>query len=49
MASKSPATSLIAKSVHFTDKSSVVVRVNHEEGGIPPQIPRSDAGARLLD
>lgn len=49
VASKSPAMSLIARRVRFTEKANMLVRVDHEEGGVPPIQPRSDAGARLVD
>ena len=46
--SKSPATSFIAYRLLFAGKSNTAVHVDHEAGGIPPMLPRSDEGARLV-
>jgi len=46
--SKSPATSLIAYQLEFGGKINTQIRVDHEAGGIPPLLPRSDEGARLV-
>lgn len=46
--SQSPATSFIAYRMIFAGKSITEVHVDHEAGGIPPQEPRSDDGARLI-
>jgi len=48
VASQSPATSFIAYRIKFTDKANMYVRVDHETGGIPPMLPRSDDGAKLV-
>ena len=48
VASQSPATSFIAYRLTFSEKSNVTVHVDHEAGGIPPLLPRSDDGARLV-
>jgi len=46
--SQSPATSFIAYRIQFAGKSNTLVRVDHEAGGLPPLLPRSDDGARLV-
>lgn len=46
--SQSPATSFIAYRLKFAGKSVTEVHVDHEAGGIPPLLPRSDDGARLV-
>jgi len=48
IASQSPATSFIAFRLMFAGKSHVKINVDHEAGGIPPLLPRSDDGARLV-
>jgi len=48
VASQSPATSFIAYRLKFSGKSNTQVHVDHEAGGIPPLLPRSDDGARLV-
>ncbi|MCF6220838.1 MAG: pilus assembly protein TadG-related protein [Robiginitomaculum sp.] len=48
VASQSPATSFIAYRLKFSGRSNTQVRVDHETGGIPPLLPRSDDGARLV-
>ena len=48
VASQSPATSFIAYRLKFGGKSNMQVHVDHEAGGIPPLLPRSDEGARLV-
>ena len=48
VASESPATSFIAYRLKFAGKSNTRVYVDHEKGGIPPMLPRSDEGARLV-
>lgn len=48
VATRAPATSFIAWRIRLEEKSNVYLRVDHEEGGIPPMIPRSDDGARLV-
>jgi len=47
--SQSPATSFIAYRLSFGGKSNTQVHVDHEAGGIPPLLPRSDEGARLVE
>ena len=46
--SQSPSTSFIAYQLEFSGKSNTQVHVDHETGGIPPTLPRSDDGARLV-
>ena len=46
--SQSPSTSFIAYQLEFSGKSNTQVHVDHETGGIPPTLPRSDEGARLV-
>lgn len=46
---RSPATSFIANRILFAGIGNVEVHVNHEAGGIPPILPRSDDGARLVE
>jgi len=48
VASQSPATSFIAHRIKFVGNANMLVRVDHEEGGVPPILPRSDDGARLV-
>ena len=48
VASQSPATSFIAYRIKFAGRSNTQVHVDHEKGGIPPMLPRSDEGARLV-
>lgn len=43
-----PATSFIAYRLRFSGESNIEVRVDHEKSGIPPLLPRSDEGARLV-
>ncbi len=47
--SQSPATSFIAYRLEFGGKSNTEIHVDHETGGIPPLLPRSDEGARLIE
>ncbi|NNC37563.1 MAG: hypothetical protein HKO02_08895 [Hyphomonadaceae bacterium] len=44
----SEATSYIAYRLNFAGRSLVEIHVDHESGGIPPLLPRSDEGARLV-
>ena len=46
--SEAPATSFIAYNIRFTGDANVSVNVDHEKGGVPPIMPRSDDGARLI-
>lgn len=48
VASQSPATSFIARRLRLEGKANIHLRVDHEEGGIPPILPRSDDSARLI-
>ena len=48
VASQSPATSFIARRIRFEGKANMQVHVDHEKGGVPPLLPRSDDGARLV-
>jgi len=46
--SAAPATSFIAHNILFSGEAKVNVNVDHEKGGVPPIMPRSDEGARLV-
>ena len=48
LGAKAPATSFIAHEVTFADESQAAVSVNHVQGRIPPMLPLSDDGARLV-
>ena len=48
VASQSPATSFIAYQIEFSKRANMEVHVDHEKGGIPPILPRSDESARLV-
>ena len=48
VASRAPATSFIAYRLKFAGASKTDIHVDHEAGGIPPLLPRSDEGARLV-
>lgn len=48
VASQAPATSFIAYRMKFAGRSFTEIHVDHEAGGIPPILPRSDDGARLV-
>ena len=48
VAAQSPATAFIAYRLKFEGKSVVNIKVDHEFGGIPPLLPRSDDGAKLI-
>lgn len=48
VASQSPATSFIARRLTFAGKTNMQVNVDHVAGDIPPILPRSDDGARLV-
>ena len=48
VASQSPATSFIARRMKFAGKANMQVNVDHVAGDIPPMLPRSDDGARLV-
>jgi len=45
----SPATSYIGYDVAMGKSSELTVNVDHEKAGLPPILPRSDEGARLID
>ncbi len=47
-ATQSPATSFIAYRMMFKDKANMVVHIDYEAGGVPPLLPRSDDGAKLV-
>lgn len=49
LGAKAPATSFIAHQVTFAENSKASVSVDHVKGGIPPMLPRSDDGARLVE
>ncbi|PHR60199.1 MAG: hypothetical protein COA43_07835 [Robiginitomaculum sp.] len=46
--SRAPATSFIVNRLTVSGRAHVEVHVDHEAGGIPPMLPRSDEGARLV-
>lgn len=48
LGAKAPATSFIAYQVTFAGETKASVSVDHIKGGIPPMLPRSDDGARLV-
>ncbi|NNE58984.1 MAG: hypothetical protein HKN36_12825 [Hellea sp.] len=48
VATHSPAMSIIAYRIQFAGDSDTVIHVNHEAGGVPPILPRSDDGARIV-
>ena len=48
VATQAPATSFIARRIRFEGKSNVRLRVDHEEAGVPPILPRSDDSVRLV-
>ncbi|HHL43894.1 MAG TPA: hypothetical protein ENJ42_09760 [Hellea balneolensis] len=48
VASQAPATSFIAYRLKFAGRANVSIHVDHEKGGIPPLLPRSDESARLV-
>jgi len=48
VASQSPATSFIARRIKIEGRANMQIRVDHETGGVPPMLPRSDDGARLI-
>lgn len=48
LGANAPATSFIAHQVTFAGETQAEVRVDHVKGGIPPMLPRSDDGARLV-
>lgn len=45
---QSPATSFIAYRLKVGGRANLQIHVDHEAGGIPPLLPRSDDGARLV-
>lgn len=49
LGAKAPATSFIAYQVTFSGETKAAVSVDHVKGGIPPMLPRSDDGARLVE
>lgn len=49
LGAKAPATSFIAHQVTFADDSQAAVAVNTVQGDIPPMLPLSDDGARLVE
>ena len=48
LGAKAPATSFIAHQVTFAGSTKAEVSVDHVKGDIPPMLPRSDDGARLV-
>lgn len=48
IASQSPATSFIGRRIKLEGKANLHLRVDHQEGGVPPILPRSDDSARLV-
>lgn len=49
LGAEAPATSFIAYQVGFSGDTKAEVKVDHVKGGIPPLLPRSDDGARLIE
>lgn len=49
LGAESPATSFIAYQIGFSGDTKAEVKVDHVAGGIPPMLPRSDDGARLVE
>lgn len=49
LGAKAPATSFIAYQVTFSGETKAAVAVDYVKGGIPPMLPRSDDGARLVE
>lgn len=47
--STSPATSYIGYDVAMGKQSQLTVNVDHESAGLPPILPRTDEGARLIE
>jgi len=43
-----PATSFIGWNVGFEDKANITAKIDHASAGLPPILPRSDEGARLV-
>jgi hypothetical protein len=48
VAAQAPATALIAYRLKFGGESNTEIHVDHETAGLPPLLPRSDEGARLV-
>jgi len=48
VAAQAPATALIAYKLVFGGQSNTEIHVDHETAGLPPLLPRSDEGARLV-
>ena len=48
ISAKSPATSLIANTILFTQDADIIVRSDHQRAGLPPLLPRADEAARLV-
>ena len=49
LGTQAPATSFIAYDVAFEGGSRIDVAVDHVSAGVPPLLPRSDEGARLVE
>ncbi|NNC37562.1 MAG: hypothetical protein EX271_02775 [Acidimicrobiales bacterium] len=49
VAAQAPATALIAYNLQFGGQSVTEIHVDHETAGLPPLLPRSDEGARLIE
>jgi len=47
--SSAPATSYIGYDVSFSGNSKITLNVDHSTAGLPPILPRSDEGARLIE
>jgi len=47
LGTQAPATSFIGYRVRFEDNSQIRIKTDHIAAGLPPLLPRSDAGARL--
>ncbi|MGJ8563417.1 MAG: TadE/TadG family type IV pilus assembly protein [Alphaproteobacteria bacterium] len=48
LGARAPATSFIAHQVTFAGETKAAVSVDYVKGGIPPLLPKSDDGARLV-
>ena len=47
--SQAPATSFIAYQLNFAGNSDIRVAVDHQRAGLPPILPRTEDGARLVE
>lgn len=49
LGTKAPATSFITYDIVFEGEARISVNTDHMSAGLPPLLPRSDSGARLVD